>query len=86
MSCKPIRLKDGTTLLANVAPGKKLSASDLRVLEEYAQFCRDRSAQEQRKRNAALLPKAAIPPQGGSTISQSHPEGVRVSRKIHPGE
>lgn len=51
-----VRLKDGTKVFACVARGKTLTEHDKAVLEEYAQFCRERAAKEQRKRNARLLP------------------------------
>ncbi|MBZ5579545.1 MAG: hypothetical protein LAP40_23540 [Acidobacteriia bacterium] len=51
MACEPIRLKDGTVVLANVKPGMKLTEEDRRVLEEYAEFCRERRGQEQIRRN-----------------------------------
>jgi len=55
MPCKLVPMKDGTVVLANVKPGAALTARDLAALEEYVQFCRDRRAEEQRKRNAKLL-------------------------------
>lgn len=55
MSCKPIRLKDGTVVLANMTRRGKLSERDLKTLEEYAEFCRARAAKQQRKRNQGLL-------------------------------
>lgn len=56
MSCRTIRMKDGSVVLANMKPGAKLTAQDERTLAEYAQFCRDRAAEEQRRRNQELLP------------------------------
>ncbi len=55
MSCKPIRLKDGTVVLAQLKPGAELTDEETKVLEEYLQFCRTRkakrAAKEQRERN-----------------------------------
>jgi hypothetical protein len=47
MACVPIPLKDGTVVLANVKPGMKLTAADRQVLEEYAEFCRERKRQRE---------------------------------------
>jgi len=58
MACKEIRMKDGTVVLANMKPGAKLTEEDERIIAEWVQFCRDRRAKEQRKRNASLLPGA----------------------------
>ena len=44
MACEPIKMKDGTVVLANVRPGCKLTAEDKLALAEYVQFCRDRRA------------------------------------------
>jgi hypothetical protein len=49
-------MPDGTVVLAHMKPGAKLTAKDKQVLAEWVQFCRDRRAKEQRKRNAAMLP------------------------------
>jgi hypothetical protein len=46
MSCEPIRMADGTTVLAMVKPSSKLTDSDRKILAEWAQFCRDRRAKE----------------------------------------
>ncbi len=46
-------MADGTIVLANVKPGAKLTENDKKALAEYVQFCRDRAAEKQRKRNAA---------------------------------
>jgi hypothetical protein len=43
-------MPDGTVVLAMVAPGAKLTEEDKRVLAEYAQFCRDRKAKQQREK------------------------------------
>jgi hypothetical protein len=55
MSCEPIRMEDGTVVLANVKPGETLTELDKKILADWVQFCRDRaakrSAKEQRKRN-----------------------------------
>lgn len=55
MSCEPIRMEDGTTVLANVKPGAKLTEADKQAVAEWVQFCRDRKAardrKEQRERN-----------------------------------
>lgn len=56
MSCKPIKMKDGTTVLAMVKPGMKLTEQDKQVLAEWVQFCRERRAKEQKKRNREGLP------------------------------
>ena len=53
MPCKEVRLKDGSVVLAHLKPGAKLTGEDERILAEWVQFCRDRQAKEQRKRNAA---------------------------------
>jgi hypothetical protein len=58
VSCKPIQMEDGSVVLANVKRGAVLTQEDKRILAEWVQFCRDRRAAEQRKRNAALLPGA----------------------------
>ncbi len=51
-----IKMQDGTVVLANVKRGAVLTESDKQVLAEWVQFCRDRRAKEQRKRNADMLP------------------------------
>jgi hypothetical protein len=51
-----IQMADGTRVLACVKPGQMLTEEDKRILAEWVQFCRDRRAEEQRKRNAELLP------------------------------
>lgn len=56
MSCKPIRMKDGTVVLVDVKPGEELTDEEARVLEQYIQFCRDR--RERRKRGAKLKEEA----------------------------
>lgn len=58
MACKVVKLKDGTTVIANMTRRGKLSDRDRQTLEEYAEYCRKRAADRQRKRNAALLPGA----------------------------
>jgi hypothetical protein len=50
MSCEPIKMADGTVVLANVKKGAVLTEEDKRILAEWVQFCRDRRAKEQRKR------------------------------------
>jgi hypothetical protein len=56
MSCDPIRMKDGTVVLANVKRGAVLTERDKEILADWVQFCRDRTAareaKEQRQRNA----------------------------------
>lgn len=56
MSCEPIKMADGTVVLANVKKGETLTEKDKQVLAEWVQFCRDRRAKEQHKaeRRAAL--------------------------------
>jgi hypothetical protein len=44
-------MQDGTVVLADVKKGAVLTDEDKRVLAEWVQFCRDRRAKEQRKRN-----------------------------------
>jgi len=55
MSCKTIRMADGTAVLANVRPGAKLTARDRQTIAGWVQFCRDRKVarevKEQRERN-----------------------------------
>lgn len=55
MSCEPIRMKDGTVVLANVKKGEVLTDEDKRILAEWVQFCRERKAkreaEEQHERN-----------------------------------
>lgn len=51
MPCEPIRMDYGTTVLAMVKPGSKLTENDRKIIAEYAQFCRDRRDLEQRKKN-----------------------------------
>ena len=58
MPCQQIRMEDGTVVLANLKRGQTLTAADKQTLAEYVQFCRDRRAKEQRRRNAKLLPGA----------------------------
>lgn len=50
MKCVPIKMDDGTVVLASVKPGAVLTEEDKRVLAEFVQFCRDRRTTEQRKR------------------------------------
>lgn len=56
MSCQPIKMADGTVVLANLKPGPALTEEEKQAIAEYVQFCRDRRAKEQRKRNRELLP------------------------------
>jgi len=56
MSCKTVKLKNGAVALVNMKRGAKLSQRDLKALEEYAEYCREFAAENQRKRNTALLP------------------------------
>lgn len=51
MSCQPIKMKDGTVVLANVKPGETLTEADKQAIAEYVQFCRDRRAKK-RERSA----------------------------------
>lgn len=51
MPCKPIKMKDGTVVLANMRPGQKLTEADKQTLAEWVAFCRERRDKEQRKRN-----------------------------------
>lgn len=51
-------MRDGSTVLAMVKPGAKLTEADEAALAEYAEFCRARTAKKQRQRNAELLPGA----------------------------
>ena len=53
MPCEPIKMQDGTLLLANVKRGETLTEADKQVIAEWVQFCRDRAAAKQRKRNQA---------------------------------
>jgi hypothetical protein len=55
MAYEPIRMKDGTVILADVRKGATLTDKDREVLAEWVQFCRDRRAKEQRRRNQAVL-------------------------------
>jgi hypothetical protein len=58
MSCETVKLKGGQVALVNMKRGGKLTERDLKTLEEYAEFCRERAAERQRERNAELLPGA----------------------------
>lgn len=49
MSCEPIRMEDGTIVLANMKEGETLTDEDKKGLEAYIQFCRDRRAKENAK-------------------------------------
>lgn len=51
MSCEPIKMKDGSVVLANVKPGAVLTDKDKEIIAEWVEFCRDRRRKEQRKRN-----------------------------------
>ena len=51
MKCEPIKMADGTVVLAMVKPGARLTERDRQILAEYAEFCRERARREQRKRN-----------------------------------
>lgn len=55
MSCQPIKMADGTIVLANVKRGATLTEADKQALADWVQFCRDRRAKEQCKRNRELL-------------------------------
>ena len=46
MSCEPIKMADGTVVLANVKKGETLTEEDKQVIAEYVQFCRDRKAKK----------------------------------------
>ncbi len=50
MKCVPIKMDDGTVVLAAVKPGEVLTAEDKKILAEWIQFCRDRRAKEQRRK------------------------------------
>jgi hypothetical protein len=54
---RPIRLKDGTVVLAELKPGAVLTPADEEILAEWVQFVRDRS---ERKK------KQGIPKKGGN--------------------
>ena len=62
MSCEPIRMEDGTVVLANVKPGETLTELDKKILADWVQFCRDREAKRRAKPPDRKRPKAA----GGS--------------------
>lgn len=51
MKCAPVKLADGTTVLAMVKPGAVLTDKDKEILAEFAQFCRKHAS---RRSNAAL--------------------------------
>ncbi len=57
MKCTPIKMEDGTTVLAAMKPGAVLTDEDKRVLAEWVQFCRDRRAKEQRGKERAAARK-----------------------------
>lgn len=60
MSCQTIKMADGTLVLADVKKGATLTENDKQVLADWVQFCRDRRAEQQRKRNQELLPSARV--------------------------
>lgn len=47
--CQPIRMADGTVVLANLKPGAALNEEEKSAIAEYVQFCRDRKAKKKRK-------------------------------------
>ena len=49
MACEPIKMKDGTVILANVKPGAKLTDEDKKIIADWVQFCRDRKAKKVKK-------------------------------------
>jgi len=54
VSCRSVRLPDGSFVLANLKPGAKISDADKRTLAEWVEFCRERRArrnEEQCKSN-----------------------------------
>jgi len=59
MSCKPIKMADGTVVLAMVKPGAVLTDADKQILAEWIQFCRDRKAGKK-----GMLPAKPDKPKG----------------------
>jgi hypothetical protein len=49
MSCEPVKMPDGTIVLANVKDGETLTDEDKRAIAEWVQFCRDRKAKKEKK-------------------------------------
>jgi hypothetical protein len=71
MSCEPIKMPDGTVVLANVKKGQVLTAKDRQVLAEWVQFCRDRRAKqlELRFRTLAGNDQKQLDPQPESGVA-----------------
>lgn len=52
MSCEPIRMPDGTVVVANVVEGETLTDEDKQAIAEWVQFCRDRKANREERERA----------------------------------
>ena len=50
MACKPIKLKDGTVILADVKPGQKLTKQDEKILAEWVEFVKARAKRKKPKK------------------------------------
>jgi hypothetical protein len=70
VSCEPIRMADGTVVLAMVRPGAKLTDEDREALAEWIQFCRDRSAREKRVLQQTAADCAGQPGKKGGRDTQ----------------
>ena len=66
MSCEPIRMNDGTVVLANVKKGETLTEGDKKIISEWVEFCRERSRKAQRLRNLGRGKSSAPPNTQGS--------------------
>lgn len=53
MSCQPIKMADGTVVLANLKPGATLTDEEKQAIAEYVQFCRDRRAKREKCKSTA---------------------------------
>ena len=74
MSCVPIKMTDGTVVLANVKPGEALTDEEKAAIAEYVQFCRDRKARRER---TSLAQGRGLAPAAGNKegVGVALPEG-----------
>jgi len=57
MSFEPVKMADGTVVLANVKEGETLTDEDKKAIAEYVQFCRNRRAKRLEKANGKRTKK-----------------------------
>lgn len=79
MSCEPIKMDDGTTVLANVRRGMTLSEEDKKAIAEWVEFCRERRWKEQQKQNRTGNAKTKLRVDHERELETDPPRGLRTS-------